>query len=155
MIEATDITIRDTMPGDIAEMARLGAQFHVEAGWNDITDYNVDHCAESLTALLRAENVVMLVAERQGRIVGMACGASLPLYFNHSHWHGQELFFWVDPEFRGQCGARLMDAFEMAMQNIAASMAMVALANVRPEVTGRFYARRGFRASENTWIKRF
>lgn len=155
MIEATQILIRDATPDDVPTIARLGAEFHVEAGWSDVTEYRQEDCENALQGILRGETCVMIVAEDNGRIVGMACGVALPLYFNHKHWHGQELFFWVDPEYRGKVGGKLFDAFEDAGRNVAASWAMVALDKVKPELTGRLYSRRGYRAAEHTWIKRF
>lgn len=155
MLYAPHITIRDANPSDAAAVAALGERFHVEAGWDDIADYDADDCRVFLEELAQNPDAVFLVAEREGEIVGMAAGLAMPLYFNVRHRHGQELFFWLDPSARGHIGSAFLQAFEDAARGIGcASWAMVALAKVKPELTGRLYSRKGYRASEHYWIRR-
>lgn len=155
MLSSPLVTIRDATPEDADTIAALGASFHEEAGWSDVASFNEDDCREFLRALPAQKGAIYLVAEADGKIVGMAAGIIAPLYFNRSHRHAQELFFWVDPEHRGRVGGRLLDVFEEAARNWGTdTMALVALNQVRPELTGRLYSRRGYRASEHYWIRR-
>lgn len=155
MLATTSIVIRPATATDSAAIASLGACFHVEAGWSDIADYDESDCAAFLSALTENPDAIFLVVEGNGRILGMAAGIVMPLYFNLQHRHGQELFFWVDPEFRGRVGSMLLEAFEDCARGLgASSFAMVALDKVKPELTGRLYARRGYRSSEHYWVKR-
>lgn len=147
------VVIRAATEADVRAIAELGEHFHAEAAWADIAEYSVSDCAEALTAMLESE--ILLVAERDGAIIGMAGGATFPLYFNHAHKSGQELFFWMAPGERSGAGARLMDAMEdAARQRGCVSWAMIALDKVRPDATGQYYRRRGYRCAEHSWIKR-
>jgi GNAT superfamily N-acetyltransferase len=147
--------IRNATPEDIPEIARLGELFHAEAGWADICEYSIDDTQKTLGHLVSDESGILLVAERDGEIVGMAGGLAHPIYFNHSHKSGQELFWWMKPGLRDGTGRLLLEAMENAARDIGCtSWAMIALDKVQPEITGRIYRRRGYRASEHSYIKR-
>ncbi len=155
MLHVPQFIIRDATAGDVPRIAALGALFHVEAGWDDIASYNVKHCEASLSTMIERGEFVFIVAECEGEIIGIAAGALMPLYFNAAHIHGQEMFFWVDPAHRGRVGTAMLEALEGAGASAGAqSWAMVALSKVKPELTGRLYARRGYRPSEHYHIKR-
>jgi GNAT superfamily N-acetyltransferase len=146
--------IRHATVEDVPTIALLGHRFHEEAGWGDIADYVPADCEKALTHLVESDDGILIVAD-EGGIVGMAGGLCHPLYFNHAHKSGQEMFWWVDPRSRNGVGAQMLDALEAeAKAKGCKSWAMIALAKVKPELMGRVYQRRGYRASENTWIKR-
>ena len=148
------VEIRIATHGDATAIAALGAQFHDEAGWSDIASYVENDCAEFIKMMVDADGAVLYVADHEGKIVGMAGGVVVPLYFNRTHLHGQEMFFWVHPEHRGAIGSKLFDALERGASEIGAkSFQMVALDKVQPELTGRLYRRRGYRPAEHNWIK--
>ena len=147
--------IRTADVADIRAIARLGKAFHAEAGWADIAGYSIDDCAASLAGMIESDDAIILVAEENGAIVGMAGGVMFPLYFNAAHRSGQELFWWVEPSFRRGVGAALLTALEVeARERGCSSWAMIALDKVNPEATGRLYRRRGYRAAEHSWIRR-
>ena len=147
--------IRRATLEDVATIAALGELFHAEAGWADICEYSVEDCEKTLAFMVSDENGILFVAEVDGEIVGMAGGLAHPLYFNHAHKSGQEMFWWVKPGLRGGIGRELLDAMEDEARAIGCtSWAMIALDKVQPELTGRLYRRRGYRASEHSWIKR-
>lgn len=147
--------IRPATPADVPEIARLGELFHAEAGWGDIAEYSQPDTEKTLTHLVNDENGILLVAERDGEIVGMCGGLAHPVYFNHGHKSGQELFWWMKPDLRDGTGKDLLDAMEDQAKAIGCqSWAMIALDKVRPELMGRIYQRRGYRASEHSYIKR-
>lgn len=147
--------IRDATPADIPEIARLGELFHAEAGWGDIVEYSVEDTQKTLTHLVTSDDGILLVADNDGEIVGMAGGFAHPVYFNHAHKSGQELFWWMKPDLRDGTGRLLLEAMEDRARAIGcSSWAMIALDKVNPELTGRIYRRRGYRASEHSYIKR-
>ena len=147
--------IRKATLDDVARIAELGALFHAEAGWGDICEYVCEDTEKTLRYLVEDNNGILLVAERDGEIVGMCGGLAHPIYFNHAHKSGQELFWWVKPDCRGGVGKALFDAMEDEARRLGCtSWAMTALDKVQPELTGRLYRRRGYRASEHSYIKR-
>ena len=155
MVSRSDITIREAGEADIEGIAFMGARFFDEAQWSDVVEWDHDSVCSTLRMMLSDERGILLVAQRGDELVGMAGGMVYPLYFNHNHLTGQELFWWVDPAFRGEVGLPLMSKMEeRAMSAGAKSWAMIALDKVRPEATGAIYRRRGYRASEHSYIKR-
>lgn len=147
--------IRPARIDDCAEIARLGEIFHAEAAWGDVCDYRQGDCQATLERMCEAPETILLVAERDGDLIGMAGGLISMLYFNHAHLTGQELFWWIDPQERGSIGLRLLEALENeARARGCQSWAMIALDKVDPERTARIYERRGYRASERSFIKR-
>ena len=146
--------IRAATLDDLPAIAEMGERFHAEAGWADVAAYDRQHCIASLQAMLDGAGVV-LVAETAGKVVGIAGGLYFPLYFNHAHRTGQELFLYVEPGLRDGTGARLLTALEDAARDAGCqSWIMIALDRVSPEATGRLYQRRGYRPAEHSWIRR-
>lgn len=149
------ITVRDASEQDVERVATLGAEFFKEAQWSDVTEWDHDSVCVTLRNLINREGGILLVADREGVICGMAGGLVHPAYFNFHHLTGQELFWWVTPDDRHGAGRLLMDAMEAsASARGAQSWAMIALDRVRPEAVGACYRRRGYRASEHSYIKR-
>lgn len=147
--------IRPATTKDVQEVAALGKAFHKEAGWGDIADYDHDNCAVTLAMMAGNPDSILLVAEEDGKIVGMAGAITFPLYFNASHRSAQELFWYVKPGLRNGTGRHLIEALESeAKERGCESIIMIALDKVSPEATGRYYARRGYRAAEHSWIRR-
>jgi len=148
--------IRAATVEDIPTIARLGKEFHAQAQWADIFDYSEADCAASLTALIENEAFICLVAD-EGEIVGMTAGIVAPVYFNHAHLSGEELFWWVDPTKGSQgIGLRLLVALEDAAKAKGCqSWQMKSIARLNGERMAKLYERRGYRASEHSFIKRF
>lgn len=146
--------IREATVGDVAAVVIHGREFFIEAGWSDVAEYREEDCASTLRHLVESDTGILLVHEVDGAVVGMAGGMVSPLYFDFTHLSGQELFWWVRPDQRG-AGAALLTALESAARKKGCkSWVMIALDRVQPERTGRIYQRRGYRASEHTYIKR-
>lgn len=152
---APSVEVREAVGEDAPIIAEIGERFHGEAGWGDICSYSLEDCEKAIRHLISSDDGICIVAVKDGRIVGIAGGLAHPLYFNHAHKSGQELFWWVQPEHRHGIGRQLLDAMEEAAKaKGCSSWAMIALDKVNPELTGRIYQRRGYRASEHSWIKR-
>lgn len=147
--------IRPATVSDIQDIAELGERFHAAAGWSDIFAYSVADCAESLASFMASDAFICLVAD-EGGIAGMAAGIVSPVYFNHGHLSGEELFWWVCPEKAGQgTGIRLLIALEEAAKAKGCeSWQMKSIDRLNGERMGRLYERRGYRASEHSYIKR-
>lgn len=146
--------IRNATHADIPEIARLGAIFHAQAGWDEIP-YNAEDCARSLNNLMDGSAFICMVAD-EGQIVGMASGVISPVYFNHGHISGEELFWWVSQDAPHMTGLRLLDALETEAQRKGCkTWQMKSLARLGGERMVRLYERRGYRSSEQSFIKEF
>lgn len=148
------LVIRAARYGDVETIVKLGKLFFDEAQWSDVTTWDDDSIRVTLGNLIENDDGILLVCSSENKIIGMAGGLVHPAYFNHHHKTGQELFWWIDPAHRGGCGGKLLDRLEAeAKKRGAQSWSMISLAKVRPEAVGRLYERRGYRASEHTYIK--
>ena len=156
MADLHDIPIiRDATEDDIPSIVVLGEYFYHEAGWHDVAEWDAQSITLTLHNLVKSDDGILVVLSRKGVISGMAGGLVYPLYFNMHHRTGQELFWWVSPEERIGAGRMLLETLEeRARDRGADSWAMVALDRVRPTAVAALYQRRGYRASEHTYIKR-
>lgn len=146
--------VRFATPDDIPQIAALGRVFHAQAAWSDVFDYREEDCAESLLALMASDAFICLVAD-VGEIVGMASGIVSPVYFNHAHKSGEELFWWVSSDAPPMTGMRLLTALEQAASALGCqSWQMKSVDRLNGERMARVYARRGYRPSEHSFIKR-
>lgn len=133
----------------------MGERFHEEAGMGEFAPFSRIDCASMLLNLIESDGGILLVAEANGALIGMAGGLVYPFYFNTAHITGQEVFWWVHPDHRKGPGRALLEALEAeAKARGCESWSMVALASVAPEAVGRLYRRRGYRPSEQSYIKR-
>lgn len=150
--------IRHARYDDIPAIAILGELFHQQAQWGDIFEYSAADCATSLETFMGMDGFICLVAEipdRITRIVGMVAGIVSPVYFNFGHLSGEELFWWVSADAPHRTGIKLLDALEDAAKAKGChSWQMKSIARLNGDRMGRLYERRGYRASEHSYIKR-
>lgn len=146
--------IRAATLDDCRAMAVLGKRFHEQAGWSDITEYSVDDCAASLSQFMQVGAFLGFVSDN-GSINGMIGGVVSPVYFNHAHKSGEELFWWVDDRAPQATGMRLLTALEREAKAMGLlSWQMKTLAKLNDDRMPAVMERLGYRASERSWIKR-
>lgn len=144
--------IRRATFDDIPEIARLGGIFHSQAGWAEIPYIETD-CVKSLGNLMQMDNFLCLVAD-YGKIVGMIAGVISPVYFNHTHLSGEELFWYVDSDAPQLVGLRLLQEMESAAKDKGClTWQMKSLSALKGDRMAALYERRGYRASERSFIK--
>lgn len=142
--------IREATLDDIPALLEMGRAFADRCDLHSIAPYDETSMAATFRLLIEQDNGILLITDG-----GAAGGMVHPAYWNHAHLTGQEFFWWVYPEKRGQ-GVRLFKALEQAAKDRGAgSWAMITLDKVEPEKTGRFYERCGYRKSEHSFIKVF
>jgi len=145
--------IRDATHADIAAIVKHGKTFFDAAGWGDVAEYSEEDCGRSIAHLIDNDAGIVIVYEVDSEIVGMAGGIIAPLYFSLSHLSGQELFWWIKEGCRG-AGLLLLQGLESAAREKGCkTWSMIALDRIAPERTGQLYRRRGYRASEHSYIK--
>lgn len=121
------------------------------------TDYSFLGWSEkSISAII--ENLVtndsatLLVNDE---VTGCIGGCVVPFWMNSDRKLGQELFWYVDKNTRGsKVAVGLFNAFEAwAKDQGAAFIAMSSTTNLDPTGVGAFYKRKGYHASDISYIK--
>lgn len=145
--------IRDARPDDIGRILELGQRFFVESGWSKFAEWDAMSFVETVERL--DGEGAMLVAEDDGRIVGMAGAPVYPAYFNRDVRMSQELFWYGDPTYRGREAFALFPALEAAVEAKGSAVHLMgAVAGHREATFERVYARHGYRPTERFYIKR-
>jgi hypothetical protein len=145
--------IRPATISDAPTIARLGAIFHQQAGWDEIP-YNETDCATAMTQFIPLPTFLCFLSEQDGLVVGMVAGMLSPTYFNHSHITGEELFWWVSADAAPRTGVKLLTAIENRARELGGNTwNMKSLARLNGERMEQLYTRRGYRASERLFIK--
>ena len=105
--------IREARTEDLPLMVVLGEKFYNASHGNSDIPFNRTDTLNTLLAMLESDDGILLVYEHDGRVVGMIAGVMFPWYFNVKHRSGQELFWYVAPEFRkSTAGVRLLKELE-------------------------------------------
>lgn len=154
--------IRAATVADIPALAKMGADFHRKSRLHEFEYIEAD-CAASLTNLFALPAFMCFVFERppiapemEYVVVGAIAGITCPVYFNHAHASGEELFWWVDDQAPQMAGIRLLEALEgEARARGCASWQMKAIERLGGDRLARVYERRGYDRFENSYIKTF
>jgi predicted N-acetyltransferase YhbS len=149
-------TIRHATPDDIEAIVEMGKAFFEESPFASISSWDEGSFQLTVLSLLSGSaQGGLLVAEDDGKLVGMAAYVIFPLYFNLQTKMAQEVFWWCRPSHRKGIGGSLLDELEReAMRNGAMVFLSANLAGPRDEAFGRLYQRRGYAPSENIFMRR-
>lgn len=127
--------------------------FHDAAGLAEIIHFSSESTEKSARILIEGDAGIILVLEREGIIVGTVVAILQPAVMNHHHLMGQELCWWIEPEYRGM-GKALLEALEERVKDMGAvTLDMIALESMRPKAVGAAYRRAGYQPLENHWVK--
>lgn len=145
-------TIRKATLADVPEIVRMSAAFYPTthyAQWCDMDEETVADLASNLI-----ENHIFLVAESEGRLVGMVGVFIVPFMFNRHASFGVEVVWWVDPAARGSyIAASLLQAIEQPARDAGADrIQMVHMPNSPPQAAA-LYERCGYSRSEISYTK--
>lgn len=144
--------VRDATAGDMDAIVAMSERFYATTEYPAIAPF----CAESVRGLAEglADAGIMLVAEHDGEVVGMAGLAVAPFLFNRATLAAYEVVWWVNPGVRaGGTGLALLAEIERsARAKGCKAIQMVSLATSPPHV-GRVYQRCGYRHSETSYTK--
>lgn len=143
-------TFRDATHDDIPALLAMGRRFADAADLDALSGYDEASVKALFEYLIDDEQGVLIVMD------GGAAGAIVhPALFNRSHTTASELFWWVDPDKRGN-GIRLFLALEKATAaKGAGSMQMTTIVGLDDGALSQFYERRGYRATDRNFLKVF
>lgn len=146
--------IRPATPDDAEAMLRMGRAFHEEAGYAEQFAFVPDDFAAALDAM--ADAGLLLVAEKDGKVIGMAGADAAPMLFNRSIRIGREVFWYIQPDQRNGVGRALLPALELAAKSFGATIFDVVAEDQgkRGEALARLYRAAGYSPVESVFRKR-
>lgn len=147
--------IRPAIPHDIFRLADMGQAFFAEAGFSAKfagLSFDLDSFAHTVAALI--EHGVLLVAEKEDSVVGMAGAGIAPAWWNRNVLTCQELFWYIEKPHRFGLGTKLMQALEAAVADLGVVLfSMSAEEGLRSEALNRIYRQRGYFPTERLFWK--
>lgn len=139
--------IREATLSDVPRLVEMGCRFITDTAYRHDIPANPAQL-ESLALWLLNGGGVIFVSERHGHVTGML-GA---VRFDHP-MSGQrtvsEMFWWVDPEARGD-GVRLLKRMEQWATEHGAERVMMIAPSLE---VGRLYHRLGYHATETSYVR--
>ncbi len=154
MKDTNTTVIRAATNDDIPAMVVYGDQF-----WTQTRYFAAGVEYDSETVLNQAfeliESGVVLMAEDQGRVVGLMLVIIAPFPMNMHYLQAIEWVFYVDPEYRrGGLGVKLIaEAEKRLIEKDVKFFTMVSLTNVTPKAANQLYESLGFEHSETNFTK--
>jgi GNAT superfamily N-acetyltransferase len=151
------MNIRFATPEDAIPVAEMVEKFYQMAMAEMLGDYDKLAAANLIAATSVSSDACTIVAEDGDRIIGTMGALSYNHPFKPSVRIAQELFWWVEPEYRKSgIGQKMMDAGEQWAKEIGCSgMVMVTMHGIDHERNGAFYERSGYGPFEHSYLKRF
>ena len=139
---------------DVPAIVELGRAFFAVSDMEALAAFDSGSFATSLHGMIENDDAILLVAEIGGEVVGMAGAMVFKAYWNSAIKVGQETFWWVQPEHRGEAGPVLLHTLEgEAAERGARTFLMVSLEALRPDAVGKLYERRGYAPLERSYWK--
>jgi hypothetical protein len=149
-------TLREATYLDLDELLRMGRAFHAVTGVADIVPLDEASLERTFIQLIDNPYGCLIVCDAGMNLCGAVGALVHPHYMNSKHMTGQELFWWVEPDYRNRTGPLLFDALETWVSQIGAStFSMITLEALEPERVAAMYKRRGYRPAERSYIKAF
>lgn len=139
---------------DLYQISKLGRQFYDATNLSEAgIGYDPESVMTQLEAILDSGEGYIVVYDDDG-IKGMSAAVLYRPYLNLSQLSGQEMFWWVDPNYRGNVGRALLQALEdEARERGASTFTMMALDSSDGERVGKLYKRRGYMKTETHYMR--
>lgn len=147
--------IRKAELRDIDGIIKLAKDFFKESvGEYGLTIEN-QTIAETIHSYI--ENMIGIVAEENGKVVGVIGGMLLPSIFNKTQLIGQETVWFVNKDYRkGTIGLKLIKAFEYECLERGANLIIMGLmGNLNTDILDKYYKRHNYKLLEREYIKYF
>ncbi len=137
---------------DIPRMVEMALAFYAQTPYPDLVASSKEQMAGLAIILMRDH--ILLVAEKDGEVVGMAALLVEPFIFNPSVRVANELVWWVDESARGgMIAARLLKAVEIESKKMGIDIIRMALMADSPRSADGIYRKLGYRHSDSHYEK--
>ncbi len=148
--------IRPAVISDLPRLEAMGARFFDASGLEKWFRYKPRCFSQVCANFMDSDQAVVLVGTGKTGAVAMAAAIAYPCWFDAEHQTCQELFWWVEPDFRGgSMGARLQRALEQwAKDKGCLTMEMGALEGLRADTLAHLYERQGYDPKERIYCRR-
>lgn len=145
--------IRKAELKDIDAVVELTKDFFEES----ISDYGLtlDDITIRETISNYIINLVGIVAEDEGKVIGVIGGMLLPSIFNKNQLIGQETVWYVQKNYRnGSVGLKLIKSFEDECKSRGTDLIIMGLmGNLNTEILDKYYKKRNYKLLEREYIK--
>jgi len=153
MIGISSTIIRQAVLDDTEATLALIEEFYEES----LKEYGLSFKVETLidTIFNFITNHIGLVAEKDGKIIGVIGGVVMPSIFDKDQKIAQEVIWYITKEERkGTMGIRLLKAFEEeCVKRGAKFISMIYMGNLLSDELKRFYEKLSYKLMENHFIK--
>lgn len=137
-------------------LVEMGRAFFAASALARVAEFDDASFIETVEGFSAADALYVAALEAE-TVVGMIGALVYPAWFNKRHLTGQELFWWVDPAWRGR--GHGMALYRRLMARIEAqrlaSFTMGSTETLKPAALARFYRREGYVPTERLFAKRF
>ena len=146
--------IRRATEKDLDVYCNLLAKFHKASPVRNFARPDALKTFDFLKSSLEKDDIILLLGELDGEIVGITAGLLYPLFFSKC-MVVQELWWWLTPKARGKgFGKALFEAIEnWAKEKGADALFMIALEDDRSKQMEKIYLKAGFKPMERTFVK--
>ncbi len=144
--------IRSAFLPDVPQIAELYRTLH--GTYKDTNAaFDEESIEEFIVSSLETQSAKIVVAEKDGIILGLCTFFIFPLFFNKHVNHSSILTLWVDPLARGQgLGNSLVEEYIRISKINNCTTTSVGIHHTE-KGTARFFENQGFRVMDNVYIK--
>jgi len=146
--------ITDATKYDLDGIYRCAESFFEYAGYEEKYGLPLDKKSFIKMVIPYVEDGICLLYRdtEYGKIRGGICGMVVEWGYNNAIKFCYELFYWMDPDVRGQ-GLKLIKEYEKRVEAAGARSVMIQPETELTEKVGLLYKRRGYQLFERFWIK--
>lgn len=144
--------VRHATREDIPRIVEMAGLFYADTSYAAIVPM-AEEMAAGL-AIVMMDTGVMLVAEDEGRVVGMVGLIVEPFTFNMSATMASEIVFWVEPTAqRSGIGRQFITAIEQPCRGRGVNIIVMKTLATSPPQARAIYESEGYYASEHAFTK--
>ena len=112
-----------------------------------------DEFVQDISKIMTMENIDILVAEHNGKIVGGVGIVYVPFIWNQSILVGDEVFWWAYPQAPFRTGRALFDFAIKLVEKEKGARPVFRSLDTSPEHIGKFYERQGLTKFESAYTR--